>query len=1713
MKKILALTLALVMLFAALPASVLAANFDTSASNGYFTVISEDKYSLAPGASETELILNNAEGTDRKVVHYFEVDTTNENIKVLPGYYGIDKLDPDNLALEGVADKTKFWKAEQLTKTVAYYEGLGYNVVGAMNTALAYDSDAPYGYMVMDGVVLGSPEVHKGAQTYLAIDAEGKCELRSMSTPLDGTEVTAISANFGWLVKDGELVTKGVERTSSDASRSMIGIKADGTLIFCQVDGRNAPISTGLSNYEMGEMMLSLGCVNAVNCDGGGSSTFVSKREGETSNTMRSIPSDGSERATINSVILVSTAKATGEFDHAVLSSDYNYYAPGTSATINVQGVDAAGSPAEVPAEGVTWAVTDASFGTANNGVFTSNGKKGDVTVQMLYNGEVVGEKLIHIVDPDVFAFALDETVLPYGKTMTLDFACTYGADDWEVCVDGAYVLSLSDNTAATLKGNVFTATSDESVKGVDVTAKYAPDTSISDTLTITYGKGSEIVFDFEDGADGDAADFMGIDEMLDWAEQNGATAPIQNDSNFSDETDAQTFLSTDVVRNGKYSLGVTLDYTDATFASWSYNMFFYTGDKKVIRDTANGKNATTFGMWVYIPEGAAGLAMQLLGYSNADHTAKTGIHFYFTTASGVKKNLNSCSEADIPESRWVYATADLTSFAYFETFDPYGTNGREPSFIRFYIKPTTAATLTFYYDDFTLDYSSAVDDRVLPTIKDVSYTTADESVALNEGATINGNNVAFSATIADNMKLDYTTGKIYVDGIALSNVTCSGKYLASESVALSSGVHTVAFEVKDHLGNLAKVTRTFTIAGDAAVTLDGHNDGGFKPGDDATAAGAPAPEYGSVYYVDIKVADITAVNKLTTTLALQTANTWEPQGIVVADGFKATYSVNAVNQTLTLTVERNGEAVADDATTLVSIPVRLWTWNGINHVTDTPITPESQYKTGYCPVVKVECEVVKGLVNDTDPFGGKITVDTKINDTVFEWHYHDAELTYLNKAATCTADGYAGRTYCETCKSVIGWGTVIAATGHNYVDGVCTHCGKQNTFTGLIEEDGNWYYYIGGIPASDWQMIGTTWYYFDPETKIGADGDTKIGSITFNFENGKLTSGVWAPTLFGMRYYYGPGYYNDRGSWRVIDGENYYFDKGVRLEGGWQLLFENQINRNWYYFNEDGTCDKSVKPADGFYTDRNGYAYAKDGQGLLDEHYIDGEYYYFDLKGYARTNGTFAGRLYKDGYAAYTGFLEKDGTTYYYTKGKTATYGLYNIDGEYYFVNWGGKVMKDGTYHVSTTFCDLSAGNYTFGEDGKMLNGLVVKDDVTYLYHNGATARQGLYKIDGEYYFSDWGGVLKTDGRYYVSTSYCDLPKGNYTFGKDGAMLNGVEEVDGVLYLYVNGTTAREGLVKIGDEYYYSNWGGVLRTDGRYYVTTSFCDLPAGNYTFGKDGAMLNGVEEVDGQLYLYKNGTTTREGMFKIDGKYYYSFWGGVLRTNGRYYVSTSFCDLPAGNYTFGADGAMLDGVAEVDGVLYLYKNGTTTREGLFKIGDKYYYSGWGGVLKTDGRYYVSTSFCDLPTGNYTFGKDGAMLDGIAEVDGQLYLYDKGTTVTYGLYNIDGDYYFADWGGVLKTNGRYYANTTFCDLPKGNYTFGADGKMYNGFVTIDDTIYYYKNGSTPAPGIIKVDGDYYFVSWSGVVITNQGFYVWEGSGYTIPLYYTFDATGKIIA
>lgn len=69
--------------------------------------------------------------------------------------------------------------------------------------------------------------------------------------------------------------------------RTAIGATEDGKLVILVCDGRGKRGSTGFTLTELADKMISLGCVRAINLDGGGSSTFVG-RDG----TVLNMPSD-----------------------------------------------------------------------------------------------------------------------------------------------------------------------------------------------------------------------------------------------------------------------------------------------------------------------------------------------------------------------------------------------------------------------------------------------------------------------------------------------------------------------------------------------------------------------------------------------------------------------------------------------------------------------------------------------------------------------------------------------------------------------------------------------------------------------------------------------------------------------------------------------------------------------------------------------------------------------------------------------------------------------------------------------------------------------------------------------------------------------------------------------------------------------------------------------------------------------------------------------------------------------------------------------------------------------------------------------------------------------------------------------------------------------------------------------------------------------------
>ena len=138
--------------------------------------------------------------------------------------------------------------------------------------------------------------------------------------------------------------------------RTALGITAAGDLVVATVDGRQSGYSTGVDLEELAELMLSRGVVQALNMDGGGSTTMAVRLPGDPEVSVVNRPSDGYERRVANSLIVFSAAP-TGPL--AIVD-----VRPGTAALwqgevrdLAAKGQDAAYNGVALADGEVTWAV------------------------------------------------------------------------------------------------------------------------------------------------------------------------------------------------------------------------------------------------------------------------------------------------------------------------------------------------------------------------------------------------------------------------------------------------------------------------------------------------------------------------------------------------------------------------------------------------------------------------------------------------------------------------------------------------------------------------------------------------------------------------------------------------------------------------------------------------------------------------------------------------------------------------------------------------------------------------------------------------------------------------------------------------------------------------------------------------------------------------------------------------------------------------------------------------------------------------------------------------------------------------------------------------------------------------------------------------------------------------------------------------------------
>ena len=475
---------------------------DPEPGDAYYSVFSSDTTTVAPGVTQT---INYALTKDDKQIVYYiaTADIAREDVSVHANYHANDPS--QGWAMSRVSDQMSAAQKRHSdpSDTANYVEH--YNAVVGVNADFYnMTTGAPSGALVMEGV-----EYHSGASAnFFAILKDGTAMIGSSSDyAAYKDQIQEAVGGSVYLVKDGKsVVTSAADYYNSRHSRTCVGITAEGKVVLMVLDGRQEPFSAGGSAEELAQIMLDAGCVTAINLDGGGSTTFVAKQEGSNTLTVVNRPSDGYERSVSSSLMVVSTAPVSTEFDHALITSAYDYLTSGAAVRLIASGVSVSGSAAELPAD-ITWKSADETIGTVSeDGVFTAV-KKGSVEIQLLSGDTVIGSKTLTVVEPNGLKFSKTSINAIYGDSVRLPLIATYNENPVAVCA-GDITFELSNSAAGTVEaannGFAFTGSEASGLRNVTITAMITRDYSISATIKVAMYSANQAIFDFDNATSGD---------------------------------------------------------------------------------------------------------------------------------------------------------------------------------------------------------------------------------------------------------------------------------------------------------------------------------------------------------------------------------------------------------------------------------------------------------------------------------------------------------------------------------------------------------------------------------------------------------------------------------------------------------------------------------------------------------------------------------------------------------------------------------------------------------------------------------------------------------------------------------------------------------------------------------------------------------------------------------------------------------------------------------------------------------------------------------------------------------------------------------------------------------------------------------------------------------------------------------------------------------
>lgn len=325
----------------------------------------------------------------------------------------------------------------------------------------------------------------------------------NIETNFDLDEIALAVSGGAILLEKGRIPETFSSNISGNHPRTAIGSSKDeSTLFLVTVDGRQES-SLGMTQQELAEFLKELDVYNAINLDGGGSTTMVARKLGDFNLSTINSPSGTTLRSVINGIGIFNSAPSSDKISKLIIEVEDTNVFKGKERKLEVKGYNKYYNPIEIDMSDVVWSYDGVPV-TIENGILT--GETVGMTMLQAKVGKASAKIEINILsDPSELSISPKKSTISSGKNINLMVSAKNK--------NGYYSSLTSEETTWKIEQYIYNEISTDIIpeeskleNGI-FTAKQAGDyiISVSDGNIKSYAlitvseKNAKIIYDFED--------------------------------------------------------------------------------------------------------------------------------------------------------------------------------------------------------------------------------------------------------------------------------------------------------------------------------------------------------------------------------------------------------------------------------------------------------------------------------------------------------------------------------------------------------------------------------------------------------------------------------------------------------------------------------------------------------------------------------------------------------------------------------------------------------------------------------------------------------------------------------------------------------------------------------------------------------------------------------------------------------------------------------------------------------------------------------------------------------------------------------------------------------------------------------------------------------------------------------------------------------------